>query len=409
MVRATCCPDGAERGLLLGVDHTRTRSPHDPACIFLVLPLQNARTIASPDTNPPEMRHHPPKDTVRKAVIHKFDPDPYKSIVLVSEPLRPPKRTEVQVAVLYAGFAGSEVNMGRGTYPGQPSPPFTPGYAMVGRVLSLGPSARRGFAPGDVVAALTVYGADAERINVDERHLIHVPADVDLPVAAALPLNWCTALGLVEHCAKVQQGHKVFVHGLSGAVGQAAMTLCLQKGGTVYGTASARNHAQLRSWGAHPFVYTDKAWVAAMRELGGVDAVLDPLGYESWDESYSILATSRPSVLVGYGLNLRSIQGDGRERVVKSAKLETARQLAEMARLQAFNLKLWEYRSARFFAISRDSKTYTADLERLLALVKAGDVTVPIKKVWDLEDVREAHRNWGKAEGMGSVVIRVSD
>lgn len=352
----------------------------------------------------------PPKDTVRKAVIQKFDPDPYKSIVLVSEPLQPPKRTEVQVAVLYAGFAGSEVNMSRGTYPGQPSPPFTPGYAMVGRVLSSGPSARRGFTPGDVVAALTVYGADAERINVEERHLVRVPAGVDPRVAAALPLDWCTALGLVEHRAKVQQGHKVFVHGLSGAVGQAATTLCLQKGATVYVTASARNHETLRGQGAHPFVYTDKAWITAMRELGGVDVVLDPLGYESFDESYSILATSRPSVLVGYGLNLRTMQGDGgKGRVVKPGKLETARQLAEIARLQAFNLKLWEHRSTKFFAISRDSKTYRADLERLLALVEAGDITVPIKKVWDLEDVREAHRNWGKAEGMGSVVIKVSD
>lgn len=284
----------------------------------------------------------PPKDTVRKAVIQKFDPDPYKSIVLVSEPLQPPKRTEVQVAVLYAGFAGSEVNMSRGTYPGQPSPPFTPGYAMVGRVLSSGPSARRGFTPGDVVAALTVYGADAERINVEERHLVRVPAGVDPRVAAALPLDWCTALGLVEHRAKVQQGHKVFVHGLSGAVGQAATTLCLQKGATVYVTASARNHETLRGQGAHPFVYTDKAWITAMRELGGVDVVLDPLGYESFDESYSILATSRPSVLVGYGLNLRTMQGDGgKGRVVKPGKLETARQLAEIARLQAFNLKLW--------------------------------------------------------------------
>ncbi|KAL8293870.1 hypothetical protein RB597_007654 [Gaeumannomyces tritici] len=361
---------------------------------------------------PPETARHVAVQeitTVRKAMIHKFDPDPYKSIMLTSEPFQPPKRSEVQVAVLYAGFAGSEVNMGRGTYPGQPSPPFTPGYAMVGRVLSSGPSARRDFKSGDVVAALTVYGADAERINVDERHLVHVPAGIDLPVAAALPLNWCTALGLVEHCAKVQQGHKVFVHGLSGAVGQAATTLCLQRGATVYGTASARNHARLREQGAHPFVYTDKAWVAVMRELGGVDSVLDPLGYESWDASYGILATSRPSVLVGYGLNLRTMQGEGKDRVIKSAKLETARQLAEMARLQALNLKLWEHRSTRFYAISRDSKTYTADLEKLLALVAAGDITVPIRKVWGLEDVREAHRNWGKAEGMGSVVIKVSD
>jgi NADPH:quinone reductase-like Zn-dependent oxidoreductase len=44
-----------------------------------------------------------------------------------------------------------------------------------------------------------------------------------------------------------------------------------------------------------------------MQGTGGMDAVFDPLGFESWDESYSILREG--GVLVGYGLNLPALSG----------------------------------------------------------------------------------------------------
>ena len=39
-----------------------------------------------------------------------------------------------------------------------------------------------------------------------------------------------------------------------------------------------------------------------MQQLGGVEAVFDPLGYESFDESYSVL--KKGGILVAYGKNL---------------------------------------------------------------------------------------------------------
>jgi NADPH:quinone reductase-like Zn-dependent oxidoreductase len=47
------------------------------------------------------------------------------------------------------------------------------------------------------------------------------------------------------------------------------------------------------------------------------------------------------------------------------------------------------------------------DLEALFDLLKTGKLSVPIKAVFPLENIREAHREWGKASGMGSVVIKV--
>lgn len=95
---------------------------------------------------------------------------------------------------------------------------------------------------------------------------------------------------------------------MSGAVGYATMVLCQLQGATVYGTASARSHSAVREMGATPFDFRDKKWISAMQEVGGAHVVFDPLGFESWDESYSITSPS-DGLLVGYGGNSGTFAG----------------------------------------------------------------------------------------------------
>ena len=196
------------------------------------------------------------------------------------------------------------------------------------------------------------------------------------------------------HAARVKEGQKVFVHGLSGAVGYALLTLARMQGAEAFGTASPRNHPALIKLGATLFAYTDKGWISAMQNAGGVDAVFDALGFESFDESYSILR--RGGVLVAYGLNLPSLTGS-RSRPVLPAAIK----------LLARNLAFWSGKKTIFYYISRDSKTFVADLEALFDLLKPGKVSVPIKAVIPLEDIQNAHREWAKGSGMGSIVIKV--
>ena len=60
-----------------------------------------------------------------------------------------------------------------------------------------------------------------------------------------------------------------------------------------------------------------------------------------------------------------------------------------------------------FYCISRTSKTFVSDLEALFDLRKTGKLSVPIKAVSPLENIRDAHREWAEGSGMGSVLIRV--
>ncbi|KAK3936344.1 zinc-binding dehydrogenase [Diplogelasinospora grovesii] len=343
--------------------------------------------------------------TIRKALISSFSThDDVTTISVVSAPLPAPGKKHVQVRVSYAGFSGADINMRMGIYPMQRKAPLTPGYCMVGRVAAIGPSCTPQYRVGDMVAAVTTYDAQAELINVDESLLIPVPQELavrdDLvQQTAALVLDWNTAYGMVSHATDVQSGQSVFVHGLSGAVGQGLMTLCLLRGARVYGTASKRNHQTLLDAGcAGVFEYRNKGWVQAMKELGGADAVFDPLGFESWDESFSIL--SGKGILVGYG---------GNQAVLSGGEEKPRSPLPHIAKLLAKGASPFCGKRTSFYYIKPGTSTCAADLQACMGLLKKGKIQVPIKAVWELntEGIRDAHRSWGKIEGMGSLLIRV--
>jgi synaptic vesicle membrane protein VAT-1 len=330
--------------------------------------------------------------TIRKVVIAKFGDE--SNVQVVSEDIADPAPNHVQVRVLYSGFSGADINMRKGVYPMQKKAPLTPGYSLIGTVAQNGQGASR-FQKDDLVASLTMYDAEAELANLPEKYLIPVPQGLDLQQATALVLDWNTAYAMVKHSACVKKDQKVFIHGLSGAVGYATAILCKLEGAQVYGTASERNHAELRKLGFTPFVYTDKNWMTEIKTLGGADIVFDALGFESWDESYEVL--SRSGVLIGYGGNLDSLGGEKPRSVVgPTLKLFARRAL------------VWRGKSTRFYYITKDDSTFTPDLQELFRLLKAGKITVPIKAVTNLEDIQEAHRSWGKAHGMGSMLIRVA-
>jgi len=58
---------------------------------------------------------------------------------VVEDELRDAREGEVRVKVLAAGVSWVERMMRHGSYPGQPKPPFTPGYDVVGVVDQRGP------------------------------------------------------------------------------------------------------------------------------------------------------------------------------------------------------------------------------------------------------------------------------
>jgi NADPH:quinone reductase-like Zn-dependent oxidoreductase len=109
--------------------------------------------------------------TIRKVLVPRFGDE--SVLQVIEAKIASPNAGEVQVQVLHSVVAGSDVNMRRGTYPFQKKAPLTPGYSMIGTVLDNGAACTK-FAPGTLVACLTIYGAQAERMNVLEKFLLPV-------------------------------------------------------------------------------------------------------------------------------------------------------------------------------------------------------------------------------------------
>ena len=334
-----------------------------------------------------------PPTTIRKALVHSYGDASH--ITVVDADIAPPPPNHVQVRVIYSGFSGADINMRLGRYPMQRKSPLTPGYCLVGTVEINGQGSSK-FGHGDIVACLSIYDAEAQLANMPEKYLIKVPVGIDLKQATALVLDWNTAYGMVMHSAQVTGGQRVFVHGMSGAVGYAIMTLCMLSGAEVYGTCSERNHAAMRDLGATPFTYRNKNWMTEMNKLGGAHVVFDALGFESWDESWEILSDKDGGLLLGYGGNLPTLTGQPDRSVVwPTIKL--------MTRGLTCGLK----KKGIFYYITRDQQTFAPDLDALFQLCAQGKIRVPVKQIFDLEDIQEAHRSWGKGSGIGSTLIRI--
>jgi synaptic vesicle membrane protein VAT-1 len=328
---------------------------------------------------------------IRKVMIHAHG-DP-SNVSVVNDIIDEPAKHEAQVQVVYSGLSGSDINMRLGWYPMQKKAPLGPGYCFVGRVIKNGPHSKK-CQIGDMVACLSIYDSEADLINVPEKYLIPVPAGLNLQAACALILDWTTAYMLVMHSASVSKGQRVFVHGMSGAVGYGIMTLAQLQGAEVYGTASPRNHDAIRRLGGTAFDYGNKDWMQAMKAMGGAHAVFDPLGYQSWDESFDILAGG--GVLCGYGGNLSMLTGAPRESLAVATTKLLAKNLCPSGR------------RAKFCYISRDSSSFEPDLLALFDLCLQGKIDVKIKRIYELEEVPQAHVEWNKGAGMGSLLIRLA-
>ena len=130
--------------------------------------------------------------------------------------------------------------------------------------------------------------------------------------------------------------------------------------------------------------------------MAGVDAVFDPLGFESFEESYSILKNG--GILVGYGMNLPAWTKTPERPVIPA-----------VLKLFAKNLLFWSGKRTTFFGVSRTSKPFNQDLQLLFDLLKAGKLSVPIRATFKLNEIQQAHREYASSDRMGSIVIEVGD
>ena len=177
------------------------------------------------------------------------------TLKVIEAELRPPSAGEARVKILAAPVCAPDITARYGQSPLVPKPPFTPGYAFIGIVDTLGPQAlstserAQPVAIGDRVGGLTAYGAYAEYIYWKTDQLIPVPQTVDPAEAVPLILNYIVAYHALHRWARVTAGDKVLIIGASGGIGTAFLQLGKLADLRMYGIASQSKHPILnRIW-----------------------------------------------------------------------------------------------------------------------------------------------------------------
>lgn len=236
---------------------------------------------------------------MKRVVVDHFGGPEVLRVVEDDDPR--PGPGEVCVRVLAAGVSFTDAQLRAGTYLGVPKPPFTPGYELVGVVDEVGPGCSR-LREGDRIGALTVWGADAERVCVPEAEAVEVPENLDPAEVLNLVFTYMTAYQLLHRVAKVKRGETVLVHGAAGRVGTAVLELGAVAGLRLYGTASARDRATVERLGAVAIDYRAEDFLTRVRELPGkgVDVVLDGLGGAVSLRSFRALRPGGRLVLYGH-------------------------------------------------------------------------------------------------------------
>ncbi|WP_433460991.1 NADP-dependent oxidoreductase [Micromonospora sp. CA-248212] len=202
-----------------------------------------------------------------------------QGLTLTDMPYPHAAENDVIVRVHAAGFTPGELDWPT-TWTdraGRDRTPTIPGHELSGVVADLG-YGTTGLTVGQRVFGLTDWARDgslAEYTAVEARNLAPLAADVDHPVAAALPISGLTAWqGLFDH-AHLTAGQTVLVHGAAGGVGSIAVQLGREVGARVIGTGRAADRTVVLSLGAQAFVDLD---ADDLRQVGEVDVVLDVIG-----------------------------------------------------------------------------------------------------------------------------------
>lgn len=208
---------------------------------------------------------------------------------------RPLEPHEVRIETKFASLNFRDVMKLLGIYPAEPGDPDATsiGDEGFGIITEVG-SAVRDFDRGDRVIVRAAGRCLASELCVPETFAAKVPASIEDPAAAAIPVVFTTAWYGLRTLAHVGAGERVLIHSAAGGVGLAAIQVAHECGAEVLATAgSEEKRAYLRDLGVkHVFSSKDGDMLAAIRDAtggDGVDVVLNSLAGAQMVQSIAAL------------------------------------------------------------------------------------------------------------------------
>jgi NADPH2:quinone reductase len=305
-----------------------------------------------------------------------------KALTIEERPTPEPQPYDVVVEVHAAGLNAADLMQRDGFYPAPPGWPVdVPGMELAGVVVAVGdrviePLMHRR------VCSLVGGGAQAAYCAVPSEHLLFVPDDVSFLEAGGFAEAFSTAYDALVTQAHLREGERVLISGAAGGVGVAAVQIARALG--AYAIAVTRDdqlHEQLRELGAAETITLEE-----VTSLEGVDVVLELLGAAHLSRAFEVVNPYARVVVIGVGAGSR----------------------VEMNLLQVMQMRL-TLTGTTMRSRSREQKAEVARLvgDVLVPRWTAGELTVPLAKVFDLENASAAYEYFAQPGKFGKVVLNL--
>ena len=302
-----------------------------------------------------------------------------------------PTADRVRVRVRAAGLNRADILQRLGRYPAPPGyPQDIPGLEFAGEVESAGEDARF-WKIGDRVFGITGGGAQAEYVTVPEGTLARIPDNLAWVQAASIPEVFMTAHDALFTQCELQIGERVLIHAAGSGVGTAASQLVKAAGAVAYGTSRTPEKLErAKDFGLSQSIAVGNdpsKFAAAVGEWTngeGVNVVLDLVGSAYLKANLDSLATKGRLIFVG---------------TTSGAKAEIDYSIVMRKRLRIMGTSL------RTRSLEEKATATRLFAKHVVPLLTSGSVRPVVYTVFQMNEVREAHRCIESNETFGKVVL----
>ena len=321
---------------------------------------------------------------MRAIVLEKFGG--LDSLVYKDIPEPEPLAGHVVIQVKAFGLNHAELHMRRGEW-AEAAP--VSGIECVGLVKSC-PGGE--FPVGAKVTALmgglgrTINGSYAEYTRAPVSNVALIESDLPWAVLAAIPETYATAWTCLFRNLEITKGQTLLLRGATSAFGQAALNMAVNAGAHVIATTRNRERFwMLQDLGAERVELEAPDLGARMPEAKRLDAVLDLVGNSTILASLDMLRRGGRACLAGWLGGLAPI-----------TDFNPLLQMASGVYLTFFGSFVF---GTPGFPLS------DVPLQEIANQVASGRLKAKPSRIFDFEDIREAHRVMEANEAKGKMVV----
>lgn len=308
-------------------------------------------------------------------------------------PVVEPGDHELRIKVEAIGLNRAEVMFRNGAYLESPQLPSRLGYEAAGIVDALGKQVTE-FKLGDRVStipsfSMSQYGVYAESAVVPVHAVAKCPESLTAQQCTSIWMQYMTAYGALVELGKLKQGQRILITAASSSVGVAAIQIASSLGAVVIATTRGETKKQfLLDQGADYVIQTGSedlvARIAEITEGTGAELIFDPIG----GPILSQLAEA--AAIAGQIIEYGALDNQPTPYPLFSA-------LAKGLTIRGYTL----------FEITRDNSKVDKAKAFILPLVESNKLTPVIDRVFDFNQIQQAHEYMESNQQMGKIVVTV--